>query len=312
LPLLSVYFFSIPMALAAPLTKLFQQAVAHTTPESVRAAGPLDPERRAFLEAALKEGTYDVIGRMRDHLAVLSKEGATTDELVEALEGLQFECEQYDFAQDLHRIGGFGVVVGLLDHPEPEVRMNAAWVLATCANQNPVVQQQSEEYGLLAKVLARLQTEQEAEVTQKLLLCVSALARGNPKMQRPFADLGGFEIVGALCEHPVLKIRRKAVFFLYTLLQQSTVDDVEKVVCQHGILLALRKALQICVDEFDEEVFQHSLNVLALLVPPTAGILEAAKACNFSETFDTVVTRAPAEAKASLSDFIITTKAFRE
>lgn len=39
----------------------------------------------------------------------------------EALEGLQFECEQYDFAQDLHRIGGFGVVVGLLDHPEPEV-----------------------------------------------------------------------------------------------------------------------------------------------------------------------------------------------
>lgn len=47
------------------------------------------------------------------------------------------------------------------------------------------------------------------------------------------------------------------IFMVFFWWPQLTAQDT--MWSQHGILLALRKALQICVDEFDEEVFQHSL-----------------------------------------------------
>eukprot|EP00667_Euglena_gracilis_P021463 EG_transcript_23528 len=269
------------MALTPQLNKVFQEAVALTTPESIqqhaRSAAPMDPERRAFLEAALKATTYDVVAKMKEHVEVLNREGTPEDELVAALEGLQFECEQMDFAADLHKIGGFGTVVALLGHDSPEVRMSAAWVLATCANQNPAVQQQAQQYDLLPTVLSKLKVEADVEVTQKLLLCVSALVRGNPQAHQPFVALKGYEVVGALCEHRAVKVRRKAVFFLFTMLQQEPEPGRPRLACDTGLLPALRAALAAA--DGDEDVLHQSLNALALLVPVDPAVRAAAEAC---------------------------------
>lgn len=43
---------------------------------------------------------------------------------------------------DLHKLGGFSVLLRKLDHFEPQIRTAAAWVLGKASQNNPVVQKQ--------------------------------------------------------------------------------------------------------------------------------------------------------------------------
>ena len=76
------------------------------------------------------------------------------------------------------------------------------------------------EFDLLAKALQCLNKETDTNATQKMLLCVAALIRGDPEMHEPFLAMNGYASVAGLSKHKAIKVRRKAVFFLLTILQQ--------------------------------------------------------------------------------------------
>jgi len=43
---------------------------------------------------------------------------------------------------DLQKLGGFSVLVRILNHSVPEIRTAAAWVLGKASQNNPIVQKQ--------------------------------------------------------------------------------------------------------------------------------------------------------------------------
>lgn len=43
---------------------------------------------------------------------------------------------------DLQKLGGFSVLIRILNHSEPEIRTAAAWVLGKASQNNPIVQKQ--------------------------------------------------------------------------------------------------------------------------------------------------------------------------
>lgn len=206
------------MAMSPALSQLFNQAIEHSTSEGLQQTQPMTEERRAFLEAAIKEVTYDVIGKMREYVATLGREGAAVDDLVEALEGLQFECERIDASNDLPKIGGVEPVLALLGHGDADVRMHAAWVIGTTLQQNPEMQSLLLERGVLPQLLRALSTEPEARVTEKLLMTVSAFVRHHAAALAEFARGDGHAIVVRLLASQSVRTRRKAAFLLSWLL----------------------------------------------------------------------------------------------
>lgn len=58
------------------------------------------------------------------------------------LEELQYLCEDIDRASVLHALKGLAPTLHLLSSPHAGIRQRAAYLLGTCAQNNPKVQQQ--------------------------------------------------------------------------------------------------------------------------------------------------------------------------
>jgi len=272
------------------LNKLLVQSIEATSSSSNANRAPLapmmDPERRKWLEDALKEVTYDVTEKLKEYIEIIrNPDGKKDDTLCEALMGLQFECEQIDAANDLYKLQGTEPVINLLTHKNNEVRKHAAWVLATCMNQNPVVHQQVEQYNLLPKFLELVQQEEDAEAIQKLLLCISALIRENPREFRQFTDLHGFEVIGKMSAHSASKIRCKAAFMFFALLCQVSCSELEQIASSNHLIAILSDLIKCSLatisqaGQVEEPVatgIQHVLATLCLFLPTPSDAVKAA------------------------------------
>lgn len=78
---------------------------------------------------------HEEVGMMLEHSQTLAKRNATIDELVHALEELEYHVHNLDNAKDLNAIGGLVLVIRQLNHSSPEVRSNAAHVIGAASQR---------------------------------------------------------------------------------------------------------------------------------------------------------------------------------
>eukprot|EP00798_Chlamydomonas_sp_ICE-L_P004829 gene4829-34575_t len=141
------------------------------------------PERREWLEEALKHYMKDFTCRMTEIKEALDKEdgvssaaeGDTKDQDQEdrtgeaastsleqqelLLEELMEIVEHIDCARDLHKIGGLPTLMELLRSRHPSLRWRAAEVAATCMQNNEPVQQWFLEGSILPQLMTILDDE---------------------------------------------------------------------------------------------------------------------------------------------------------
>lgn len=72
---------------------------------------------------------------MLEHVQTLVNENSTIQEMLRALEELEYYVHQIDNAKDLNVIGGLVPIVRLLNHTNPEVRGHAAHVVGAAAQR---------------------------------------------------------------------------------------------------------------------------------------------------------------------------------
>lgn len=78
---------------------------------------------------------HEEVGMMLEHSQTLTKKNATVEELVHALEELEYHVHNLDNAKDLNSIGGLVLVIRQLNHSSPDVRSHAAHVIGAASQR---------------------------------------------------------------------------------------------------------------------------------------------------------------------------------
>ena len=170
-------------------------------------ARELSEEDKAFFYAAMEEMTVDEEAEVEKILAVLAHgpgsaalpPGLGEERLVELqeelLEDLIDLVSQVDRAWNLYRKGGLPVLLRLLVREAPSLRGLGAGVLATCAQNQPKVQEAFHAEDVMAPLL-RLLRDPHLQCRSKALFALGSLMRNyHPALVR-FVERGG--LVGLL------------------------------------------------------------------------------------------------------------------
>merc|ERR1711915_592931 len=122
---------------------------------------------------------------MKIAIADLNNLSLSVEDHHRALHELLVLVEPIDNANDLNKLGGLTAVVGELYRIEEELRTTAAWVLGKASQNNPVVQKQILELGVLPKLMRMVKSICSEEAV-KALYAVSAVIRNNLDGQAVF------------------------------------------------------------------------------------------------------------------------------
>lgn len=142
-----------------------------------------------------------------------------------ALEELLILVEHIDNAIDLQKLGGYSVVIRILDHSESEIRTAAAWVLGKASQNNPIVQKQVLELGALTKLMKMMKSHTTEEAI-KALFAISALIRNNLNGQNLFYQEAGDTMLQEVLSNSNLDIRlHKKSLFLIADLAESQLEN---------------------------------------------------------------------------------------
>lgn len=72
---------------------------------------------------------------MKDHISVLANDSKSDSEKATTLDNLEHYVHQIDNARDLDRVGGFKLVVMLLNHTNELIQQKAANVIGAAAQR---------------------------------------------------------------------------------------------------------------------------------------------------------------------------------
>eukprot|EP00898_Chlorokybus_atmophyticus_P007684 jgi/Chlat1/7917/Chrsp68S07380 len=158
---------------------------------------------------------------MTSSISVLTNETSPDIEREQALQELLYLVEPIDNANDLHKLGGLEVLAGYLSDSIPSLQTTAAWALGTAASNNPLVQGQILELGILGKLLQMVDTS-DVEGRVKGLFAISAVTRNNPAAVKALQVLGGMETLRNIIldpgkAHPICMLS-DWLWFLYLLI----------------------------------------------------------------------------------------------
>ena len=229
------------------------------------------------MEGALKGAMLDLTDRMQDINTALSGETPTTEEASASLEDkeqlldeLMELVENIDQAKDLSTIGGLPTLLSLLSCPHPSLQWRAAEVIATCAQNNPEVQDGFLQGGVLPAVWPLLDHPNITCII-KGLLALSCQVRGHAPSLQWFRDQHGVDKLIKLLDNEDKRVQRKCLQMLEYILRRVP-GDRQEVCCP---LLPLLTG--IVAESEDGDVRESALAVMQRLAGDNACLREMQK-----------------------------------
>lgn len=148
-------------------------------------------------------------------IADLNNSSISLEDRLRALNELLILVEPIDNANDLNKLGGLVAIIRELNNSEPEIRTASAWILGKASQNNPLVQNQVLELGVLSKLLNMVKSNFTEEAI-KALYAVSAVIRNNAHGQELFfAEAGDLMLQDIMSNSSAdVRLRRKSVFLV--------------------------------------------------------------------------------------------------
>jgi len=227
--------------------------------------GPMDEERKAFLEESLKSMTVDVINVLLKAICVLKTAGNLEleddpTESEEALQEIATYVDSMDIANDFHKIGGFCIFRPCLNSAHGSLRWRAADIIAELTQNNPYCQERVLEADLLPVLLSLVNVDPVQQVQVKALYALSCLIRENDHALEEFGRLQGYSVLLRAMQSHVEKLKIKAAFLLtYICNRQSAVKD-------ELFRMGFVEQLVGLVNEGCQPALEHILSALQALV----------------------------------------------
>ncbi|KAK8587702.1 hypothetical protein V6N12_022185 [Hibiscus sabdariffa] len=219
------------------LDGMLQWAIGHSDPaklkEKARDVNRLSPSELRQRQLEIKELMEKLkmpsdAQLMQVALDDLSNSSLSLEDRHRALQELLILVEPIDNANDMCKLGGFGVIIRELDHSDSDVRKISAWILGKASQNNPYVQKQVLELGGLATLMKMVNSSSADEAT-KAFYAVSALIRNNVVGQQLFFAEAGDKMLQDILSSPSvdIRLRRKAVFLVGDL-AECQLEDTDK------------------------------------------------------------------------------------
>ncbi|KAK7401249.1 hypothetical protein VNO78_12584 [Psophocarpus tetragonolobus] len=206
------------------LDGMLQWAISHSDPEKLKesaeaqqqlSASELQKRQIEIKEIMEKIKMPSDAELMKIAISDLNNVSTSLEDRHRALQELLELVEPIDNANDLNKLGGLLAVTKELNHPDPGIRTVAAWVLGKASQNNPIVQKQILDLGVLSRLM-KMVNSNSVEEANKALYAVSALVRNNLASQELFyAEAGGWMVQDILSNATLdIRLRRKAVLLL--------------------------------------------------------------------------------------------------
>ena len=196
----------------------------------------MDPERRKFLEDALKSMTLNVVEELNKAMKTLMDINASEKDKIHSLEVVTNYVADIDAANgklsskyvwlltklmfvlflDFFKIGGFCIILPCLNSEITEIRCETAMLIGELAQNNPYCQQQLLDLNIMPKLIEILSGDFEA--APHALHAISCMIRSFEPSVASFIEIGGLEcILGLLQSNDQEKIIIKTVFLISNL-----------------------------------------------------------------------------------------------
>lgn len=181
----------------------------------------MDPERRKFLEEALKSMTIDVVEELNKAVKTLVDENSCEDDQVQALEVVTNFVADIDTANDFFKIGGFCIIMPCLNSSYSVVRSETAMLVGELAQNNPFCQNRLLDLQILPKLIELLSDESEVAVNS--LHAISCIIRSFEPGLASFIEIGGLEcLLGLIQSQKHEKLIIKSMFLISSLSNDFT------------------------------------------------------------------------------------------
>ncbi|CAL5203443.1 unnamed protein product [Lathyrus oleraceus] len=219
------------------MDSMLHWAISHSDPEKLKESAqvheglsPSELQKRHIEIKELMEKTKMLSDAelMKISISDLNNVSISLEDRYRALLELLELVEPLDNANDLNKLGGLYALAQQLNHADPGIRALTAWVLGKASQNNPTVQQQVLELGILSKLIVMVKSD-SIEEGIKALYAVSALIRNNiPSQELFYAEAGGLMLQDILRNASIdIKLRRKAVLLL-TDLAEYQLENIDK------------------------------------------------------------------------------------
>ncbi|KAK7291575.1 hypothetical protein RIF29_06832 [Crotalaria pallida] len=219
------------------LDSMLQWAISHSDPEQLKESAqnqqrllPIELQKRQMeiKEVMEKIKMPSDAELMKIAINDLNNLSLSLEDRYRALEELLELVEPIDNANDLNKLGGLLAVTRELNHSDPGIRTVAAWILGKASQNNPVVQHQVLELGVLSRLMNMVKSN-SVEEANKAIYAISALIQNNLASQELFyAEAGGLMLRDILRNVNLdIRLRRKAVLLL-TGLAEYQLENVDR------------------------------------------------------------------------------------
>lgn len=203
------------------LNKFLQWSTAHSAPPGAQSGGPDKVHSKTAEQLAadrewLDAAFPDMFGDVKRLVALLTdeKDPLSTEEKVEALEGLEEMFVDLNYAVNIDKLGALEPILNCAKAEQPEVRAAAVWALGSALQDLQEV-----KHVFMSRngheTLATCLGDDSHTVRAKAVMASSALLRHSSKeIQDRFAEIGGTASLRKLLSDDNILVRRRARFFL--------------------------------------------------------------------------------------------------
>ncbi|XP_070494884.1 hsp70-binding protein 1 [Chironomus tepperi] len=180
------------------LLKFAMEATKDEDPTRPSEFHQMDPERRRFLEEALKSLTIDVVEELNKAMKTLTDENSSEDDQVTSLEVVTNFVADIDTANDFFKIGGFCIILPCLNSNYSVVRSETAMLIGELAQNNPFCQKHLLDLQVLPKLIELLSDEPKVAVNS--FHAISCIVRSYEPGLASFIEIGGLECILGLIQ----------------------------------------------------------------------------------------------------------------
>lgn len=155
----------------------------------------MDPDRKQFLDNALKSLTVDIIQELENAITILESETATNDDKLKSLEVVEEYACDLDLSNSFLKIGGSRIVMKCLNSNDPRMRSAAAVLLAEITQNNNFGQKHFTDLLVIPKLINLLDDKRNTDVVRNSLHAISCLVREYEPALSIFIEKNGLENV---------------------------------------------------------------------------------------------------------------------
>ncbi|XP_065557142.1 hsp70-binding protein 1-like [Artemia franciscana] len=226
---------------------------------------PMDPERRIWLEDALRNLSVDLVHELKRSLQLLNSDKCLDSnelpgEYEDALDSITDTVGSIDLANDFQKIGGLTLIPKCLDSPHPGIRWRTGHLISTLTQNNPYCQKQVVRANLVPTLLKMIEEDSDETVRVRCFSAISSIARGCQEAQQELAKHDGFSVFLRTLQSNSEKLKTKAAFLLTALCRDNL--EFRDTLCKMGLAEQIIGLLYTDRDSTHE----HLLSALLSLV----------------------------------------------